>query len=58
MHRIRQTFTTKIQPLIQKYCLRCHNVDEMTSGIRVDQVDGSLPDRHLFSMEGHSEADW
>ncbi len=42
------TFTTQIQPLIQKYCQRCHNVDKMTSGIRVDQLDGSLPDRYLF----------
>ena len=36
------TFRTDIQPLVQKYCLRCHNVDKMTSGIRVDQLDGSL----------------
>lgn len=42
------TFKAKIQPLVQKYCQRCHNVDEMTSGIRVDQLDGSLEDRHLF----------
>ena len=42
------TFKASIQPLVQKYCQRCHNVDEMTSGIRVDQLDGSLEDRHLF----------
>ncbi len=42
------TFNESIQPLIQKYCQRCHNVDKMTSGIRVDQLDGSLEDRHLF----------
>lgn len=42
------TFKTTIQPLVMKYCQRCHNVDEMTSGIRVDQLDGSLEDRHLF----------
>lgn len=42
------TFRTDIQPLVQKYCQRCHNVDKMTSGIRVDQLDGSLEDRHLF----------
>ncbi len=42
------TFKAKIQPLVLKYCQRCHNVDEMTSGIRVDQLDGSLEDRHLF----------
>ena len=42
------TFKASIQPLVRKYCQRCHNVDEMTSGIRVDQLDGSLEDRHLF----------
>lgn len=42
------TFKTQIQPLVMKYCQRCHNVDKMTSGIRVDQLDGSLEDRHLF----------
>jgi hypothetical protein len=42
------TFKTNIQPLVQKYCQRCHNVDKMTSGIRVDQLDGLLEDRHLF----------
>ncbi|MFT4558228.1 MAG: hypothetical protein ACI92S_003603, partial [Planctomycetaceae bacterium] len=42
------TFKATIQPLVQKYCQRCHNVDKMTSGIRVDQLDGSLEDRHLF----------
>jgi len=41
-------FKAKIQPLVLKYCQRCHNVDKMTSGIRVDQLDGSLEDRHLF----------
>ena len=42
------TFKTSIQPLVRKYCQRCHNVNKMTSGIRVDQLDGSLEDRHLF----------
>lgn len=42
------SFRTHIQPLLTKYCVRCHNVDEMTSGIRVDHLDGSLEDRHLF----------
>jgi hypothetical protein len=45
------TFQTKIQPLLKKYCQRCHNVDKMTSGIRVDQLDGSLADRHLFTWK-------
>ncbi len=43
-----ESFTQQVQPLLHKYCLRCHNVDDMKSGIRVDQLDGSLQDRHLF----------
>ena len=42
------SFQSRIQPLLTRYCVRCHNVDEMTSGIRVDHLDGSLEDRHLF----------
>lgn len=42
------SFTEQVQPLLQKHCLRCHNADTMKSGIRVDQLDGSLQDRHLF----------
>ena len=45
---VQKSFTAQVEPLLQKYCLRCHNADNMKSGIRVDQLDGSLQDRHLF----------
>ena len=45
---VEKSFTAQVEPLLQKYCLRCHNADNMKSGIRVDQLDGSLQDRHLF----------
>jgi len=45
---IQQRFQTQIQPLIQKHCLRCHNLDKMKSGIRVDHLDGSLEGRRAF----------
>ena len=45
---IRDRFAKDVQPLLNKYCLRCHNPDEMKSGIRVDQLDGRLADRRLF----------
>ncbi len=45
---VEKSFAAQVQPLLQKYCLRCHNADNMKSGIRVDQLDGSLQDRHLF----------
>lgn len=45
---VEKSFTEHVQPLLQKYCVQCHNADNMKSGIRVDQLDGSLQDRHLF----------
>ncbi|HVX59775.1 MAG TPA: DUF1587 domain-containing protein, partial [Pirellulales bacterium] len=45
---IQQRFQQQIQPLIAKYCLRCHNADKMKSGIRVDQADGTLAGRRVF----------
>ncbi|MDA1014674.1 MAG: DUF1592 domain-containing protein [Planctomycetota bacterium] len=43
-------FKTHIQPLLKKSCLRCHNADNMESGIRLDQISGKLEDKHLFLL--------
>ena len=43
-----QTFDAQVRPLLKRYCLRCHNADEMKSGIRLDPLNGKLPDKHLF----------
>src|SRR5690242_12143246 len=45
---INQRFQQHIQPLLNKYCLRCHNADKMKSGIRVDNLDGMLAGRTPF----------
>ena len=45
---LEESFTAQIQPLLEKYCVQCHNAEVMKSGIRVDQLDGTLQDRHLF----------
>lgn len=42
-----QQFTRDIQPLLQTHCLRCHNAEKITSGVRVDQIAGIPEDRHL-----------
>jgi hypothetical protein len=39
---IRARFQADVQPLLKKYCLRCHNAETMKSGIRVDNLDGLL----------------
>ena len=41
-------FQKQVQPLITKYCTRCHNVDMMTSGVRVDNFTGEFADDSLF----------
>lgn len=46
-----QTFQDEVRPLLTTYCLRCHNADEMMSGVRVDFLDGTLEDRQLFLLK-------
>lgn len=40
-------FQKDVQPLLKKFCWRCHNVDMMKSGIRVDHLTATPEDRHL-----------
>ena len=44
-------FNEQIQPLFQKYCVRCHNADNMKSGVRVDQLTATPEDRQLFLLK-------
>ncbi|MEO2020785.1 MAG: DUF1587 domain-containing protein, partial [Pirellulaceae bacterium] len=43
-----KTFRSSMQPLLKQYCIRCHNAQEMKSGIRLDHLDGSLQSKQLF----------
>ncbi len=45
-------FQERVQPLLQKFCVRCHNADNMESGIRVDQLTGVPADRELPLWKG------
>jgi hypothetical protein len=45
---LQKRFQSDIRPLLSKYCLRCHNAEEMKSGIRVDQLDGAMEGRQAF----------
>ena len=36
-----------MKPFLKQYCARCHNADKQTAGVRVDQLDAKLDDRHL-----------
>lgn len=44
-------FDTGVKPFLKQYCVRCHNADKMTSGVRVDHLDAKLDDRHLKLWE-------
>ena len=43
-----EAFQKQVQPLIKKYCVRCHHVEKMTSGVRVDNFTGEFRDESLF----------
>jgi hypothetical protein len=40
-----------IQPFLKKNCQTCHNADNPTSGVRVDNLDATLPDPHIRFWE-------
>ena len=48
---IAQEFDSSVKGLLRKFCVDCHSVDNMESGIRVDHLDGSLPERSLKLWE-------
>jgi mono/diheme cytochrome c family protein len=49
---LKESFQQHVQPLLNQYCVACHSEDEMMSGIRVDHLDASLPERHLRLWQG------
>ena len=45
------SFADEVQPFLQRNCLQCHNAETAMSGIRLDQLDAGLEDRHLRLWE-------
>ena len=45
------SFDQLVKPFLTQNCVRCHNVDTSMSGVRVDQLDGALEDRHIRLWE-------
>ena len=45
---LEREFDAFVQPLLKQHCVRCHRVDNMKSGIRVDQLSAQPTDRQLF----------
>jgi hypothetical protein len=46
-----KSFNREVKPFLKQYCVRCHNVEKMTSGVRVDHLDVKLDDRQLKLWE-------
>ena len=45
--QMRAAFQTSVRPFVADFCLKCHNADKRESGIRLDQLDGSVPENRL-----------
>lgn len=44
-------FAERVQPFLKANCVKCHNADTQMSGVRVDQLDATLDDRHVKVWE-------
>jgi Protein of unknown function (DUF1592)/Protein of unknown function (DUF1588)/Protein of unknown function (DUF1587)/Protein of unknown function (DUF1595)/Protein of unknown function (DUF1585) len=48
---LEKSFDVHVKPFLKQYCVRCHNAEKMTSGIRVDHLNVALNDQHLQIWE-------
>src|SRR4051794_10346375 len=39
---LESSFDLEVKPFLKQYCVRCHNVEKRTSGIRVDHLNPAL----------------
>jgi hypothetical protein len=49
--KLEPSFEQHVKPFLKENCVRCHNADTAMSGVRVDQLDAALEDRHLKLWE-------
>ncbi len=45
------SFEQFVKPFFKQNCMACHNSDMSTAGIRVDQLDATIEDRHIQTWE-------
>ena len=48
---VKEDFLREIQPLLRKYCFDCHGEKKSKAGIRVDYMDGTVPDKEVRHWE-------
>ena len=44
-------FRSHVRPLLKRRCFRCHNRENAESGIRLDRLDGSVPEERMRFWE-------
>ena len=44
---LESAFGQVVKPFLMQHCVRCHDADKLTSGIRVDQLSAALEDRNI-----------
>ena len=45
------SFDQSVKPFLEQNCLKCHNVDNSTAGVRIDQLGPNLEDQHVRLWE-------
>src|SRR4051812_42982347 len=48
---LEKAFENRVKPFLKQHCVRCHNADKMTSGVRIDHLDAKLDDKQLRLWE-------
>ncbi len=48
---VQRDFRGNIQPLLKKFCFNCHGEKKAKASIRVDYLDGTVPDREVRHWE-------
>ena len=48
---VQQDFQRLVQPLLKRYCFDCHGERKPKAGIRVDYLDGTVPDKEVRHWE-------
>ncbi len=51
MASLEPSFEQQVKPFLKQNCVRCHNENTAMSGVRVDQLNAALEDRHLKLWE-------
>ena len=48
---VQEDFQRTVRPVLQKFCFDCHGERKPKAGIRVDYLDGSMPDKEVRHWE-------